>query len=616
MGRGFTLPRLYPWIFLWSLGVIVYFFSIQVHYFEYAAHYFLFLIHLFLSTALFYFNFLAYQAMKEKHFKNFFFLIWMSLIPGAVSAELFSVLKHIVHIETYNHFSFTSSLIFPYLLFLGIQISAWIYLLQIQEVRLNVFNEASRVNTIFRFSVIALMLILFIVVVNKMILIEISLWGILSIIFEMIAFALIVICLIHSKNRGLIYIEFGFLLLISFNFTRQLNYLAVGFYYPIWDMVAPLCLVLLNFGFFYIARVREEKIVFFKTHSYYVLFCNFFILFSIALFIISSLFSLLIASLQGESANYLKIVIEKIPFVFIFPFLFAIVVGKKVADYITQPFHEISEKIEGLQQKNEIQASAAQPQAEELAKLENFILNQFQALHSANRVKSQFLMNMSHDFRTPVSGIYHLTQILYKKINDPELKRLQGLVMGSAEQWMQFLDNVLVYSRLDHSKNYSIKKELNLLALIEEVSTFLGSKADEKGLIFSINKLTDKISYQGDRDALYRILLNVLSNAVKFTDHGGIYISLDFQRQEDQGWHSIEVRDTGIGIDPAYHQLIFEPFFCIEPNAINPRSGLGLGLSNVSSILKNLGGKIKVKSQLHSGTTFIIYLPASDGLYA
>lgn len=223
-------------------------------------------------------------------------------------------------------------------------------------------------------------------------------------------------------------------------------------------------------------------------------------------------------------------------------------------------------------------------------------------------MKSNFIMNMSHDFRTPASGIYHMSQTIYKKITDDKLKKLQKLVVDSSGQLINFIDDILDYSRLDNDIcNLKVEK-INLNLLVDEVILFLAAKAHEKLLTLQADHDV-QLEYYTDRFMLHRILLNLVSNAIKFTFSGSVLvaISIDFKNE----CILIKVQDTGIGIIKHFQSKIFEPFYRIENSEIPTAQGLGLGLTNVNLMLKKIGATIFVESEVGKGSIFTVCLPLS-----
>jgi signal transduction histidine kinase len=250
----------------------------------------------------------------------------------------------------------------------------------------------------------------------------------------------------------------------------------------------------------------------------------------------------------------------------------------------------------------------------EIEKLSKFILNYINELHAANVIKSEFLINMSHDFRTPASGIYHLSKSIHSKIQDKDLKDLLKLIVNSSEQLMNLLEDILNYSRLDN-KNLKLNLQIfDINNIVGEVISFIYPKAKEKGLVISTKLSSFPVVFNGDKLLVHRVILSIISNAIKFTDSGYIKITTENKLIEKKKWIVLLIQDTGIGIDKSFHDLIFQPFCQVETSASSKYEGLGLGLSNVRLILNKMGGSVKLESRLNEGSTFEIYLPGCNSL--
>jgi len=216
-------------------------------------------------------------------------------------------------------------------------------------------------------------------------------------------------------------------------------------------------------------------------------------------------------------------------------------------------------------------------------------------------------MNMSHDLRTPASGVHSMAKLIHEKISDAKLKRLQKLVVDSSRQLLALLDDVLDYSKSESDVSKARISEINIGELINDIVLVMAAKAEEKNLKIECRLPENSILYSGDPVILRRILVNTVSNAVKFTDKGGVVISVS--EEQNSKAVIIEIKDTGIGIDQQYHEAIFEPFFRVESPDTAQYVGVGLGLSNVRLMLNKLGGKIFVTSCVGQGSIFTISLP-------
>ena len=236
---------------------------------------------------------------------------------------------------------------------------------------------------------------------------------------------------------------------------------------------------------------------------------------------------------------------------------------------------------------------------------------------SANRAKSEFIANMSHDIRTPLTGIIGLSSILKDEISDPEHKEHAHMLNISGEQLLSLLNSVLdiVASDSIHERRLNIQhfnlREI-LYSLIELELPALELKSTQLHLELD-DAIPDLIA--ADKEKIYRILLNLLSNAIKFTHNGHIYLSV--QMKEDKDESSIlqfQIKDTGIGIAPELQDKIFDEFFRASPSYEGKFDGYGVGLHIVQQYLKRLKGNILVKSEEGKGTCVTFTLPLEKNL--
>jgi two-component system aerobic respiration control sensor histidine kinase ArcB len=223
------------------------------------------------------------------------------------------------------------------------------------------------------------------------------------------------------------------------------------------------------------------------------------------------------------------------------------------------------------------------------------------AKEEVEEYKDIFLKNMQHDLRTPFSGILSVSEVLLDTEKDIARKELHTMVIGSAKRLLQLLDQVLEVSKLGENPiNYT---EFNLQILVTEVVQLLTAEIQIKGIALSIT--CPDCAIKNDRMRLNRILLNLLGNAVKFTERGTISIKITLESDL-----MIEVSDTGMGIPQDKLDFIFDKFAKVRlSNKEHSFSGSGIGLHIVKQFVNELGGTISVKSQLGEGSTFKISLP-------
>lgn len=233
-----------------------------------------------------------------------------------------------------------------------------------------------------------------------------------------------------------------------------------------------------------------------------------------------------------------------------------------------------------------------------------------------DEMKTRFFTNISHDFRTPLTLIIEPLNKLISADHNPEDKATLNLMRQNASQLLKLINQLLEISRLESG---SIKIQLiekDLVGFLKGIVSYFQSTADERSI--SLKFVSDKKTFKTlfDAEKLERIILNLLSNAFKFTKPGGaVYVDLSiikkqFGISEQQVDHmALTVRDTGIGIKEKDLQYIFNRFYQSESSPISVSEGTGLGLALIKQLVDFLKGEISVKSAEHEGTEFNVTLP-------
>jgi PAS domain S-box-containing protein len=227
---------------------------------------------------------------------------------------------------------------------------------------------------------------------------------------------------------------------------------------------------------------------------------------------------------------------------------------------------------------------------------------------AANDAKTAFLATMSHELRTPLTAIIGYEELLSDGITGPVTQEqvLQlGRIRDSAMHLLALIEQILTLSRLAAKNEVAEVETMSLASLVRSVSMLVAPLAAEKRLVFRTEMPPEDVLFESDPLKVKAIVVNLLSNAVRFTDRGEIAL---IARVED-GELVIEVSDTGIGIDRAYLDEIFEPFFQIEQRSTRRVGGSGLGLSVSQRLARLLDGDITVRSTKGEGSCFTVRIP-------
>lgn len=229
-----------------------------------------------------------------------------------------------------------------------------------------------------------------------------------------------------------------------------------------------------------------------------------------------------------------------------------------------------------------------------------------EAANAAAIAKSQFLANMSHEIRTPMNAMLGLTrQVLETELTHDQRDQLNK-VSTSSQALVCIINDILDFSRFESGYMVLEQVPVKLEAVLMEVSNLFGAQIDEKGIELFVEIDPDTPLYiSGDALRLAQILNNLLGNAVKFTDHGEIYVSVQTERRDAESLLlSFTVKDTGIGISPEHIKLLFKPFVQADNSTTRKFGGSGLGLSIVKKLVELMGGDIEVNSVFGHGSTF------------
>ena len=249
-----------------------------------------------------------------------------------------------------------------------------------------------------------------------------------------------------------------------------------------------------------------------------------------------------------------------------------------------------------LRKEKEIEAQAARERAE-----------------AANKAKSRFLANMSHELRTPLNAVIGFTDLMrqgmFGSLGNPRYEEYATLIYDSGQLLLDLISDMLDMAKIEAGKLELNFERVDLTGTIEDSVRMLSDRADAEGVELGVNMPTTQISLTADRRAVKQVLLNLLTNAIKFTPRGG-RIDVDIGVENDRV--TIAVRDTGIGI-PA-HELprLGKPFEQVCGDPMLAKSGTGLGLALVRALVEKHGGQMRIESEEGVGTEVTVDFPLTQ----
>ena len=275
--------------------------------------------------------------------------------------------------------------------------------------------------------------------------------------------------------------------------------------------------------------------------------------------------------------------------------------GKEtVVSYNATTFHDRDRKLQGV--------FAAARDVTERKRYE-------QSLQQANRAKSVFLANMSHEIRTPMNAILGFSQLMLRDQDlTPRQCQYLGTINRSGEHLLALINDILEMSKIEAGRTTLNPSTFDLPVLLKDLEMMFRVRTDEKKLSFSVEMIGDVPQYiVTDINKLRQVFINVLGNAVKFTEQGGIGLRVRADREGATGpFLRVEIEDTGPGISPDDQDKLFRHFEQTKTGQ-QAGTGTGLGLAISREFVRLMGGAITVNSQVGKGSVFVIHLPLKEG---
>jgi len=246
---------------------------------------------------------------------------------------------------------------------------------------------------------------------------------------------------------------------------------------------------------------------------------------------------------------------------------------------------------------------------ESYAGLEKKVAERTEELVAANRAKSRFLAAASHDLRQPMHALGLFVTQLNNRIQDPETRHLTGRIEAAVSALQGLLDALLDVSRLDAGVVNANLSDFRLATVLERIETAFAPEATDRNLHFRVKRC--QLAAHSDPVLLERILINLVANALRYTERGGILVGC--RRRGDRV--RIEVWDSGVGIAPEHLQAIFQEFYQVGNVERDRSKGLGLGLSIATRLARLLGGRIDVQSNPGRGSVFAVEVPRAKEIH-
>lgn len=226
---------------------------------------------------------------------------------------------------------------------------------------------------------------------------------------------------------------------------------------------------------------------------------------------------------------------------------------------------------------------------------------------AANRSKTEFLANMSHEIRTPMTAILGFADLLGEQLERPDDQHLIATIQDNGKHLLQIINDILDLSKIESGKLAIALSGCSPAALVQEIGALMKVRAADKQLQLSTAVGSGvPVMIQSDPLRIKQILINLVGNAIKFTDAGEVSLRVDYDPQASE--LRFAVSDTGIGIDSDSQQLLFEPFTQVDGSDTRSSGGTGLGLAISRRLAERLGGRLAMESQLGVGSTFSLLL--------